>query len=376
MGMAKKPPVLPRSASTEEPPVIADRRRGRGARSNLTGRFDSEVREAFDDGWEGLAALEDFKTEVRQELAKSIIATNDSPDIGFDQSINPYRGCEHGCIYCFARPTHCYLGLSAGLDFETVLIAKTNAAELLERELARPSYKVKTIALGTNTDPYQPIERTYELTRRILEIMDRTSHPVSIVTKSALVLRDIDLLTSLAARGLVKVFLSVTSLDHRLSRRMEPRAATPERRLDAIAQLNAAGVPTGAMVAPIVPAVNDAFIEAILERVAEAGGKETGYVLLRLPLEIAGLFQEWLEEEFPDRARRVMSLVRGTRGGKDYVSNWGERQLGAGPYAELIAKRFQIATQRLGLNRVRFQLRGDLFEKPGQTLKQFDLFKS
>jgi DNA repair photolyase len=376
MGMAKKPPVLPRSASTEEPPVIADRRRGRGARSNLTGRFDSEVREAFDDGWEGLAALEDFKTEVRQELAKSIIATNDSPDIGFDQSINPYRGCEHGCIYCFARPTHCYLGLSAGLDFETVLIAKTNTAELLERELARPSYKVKTIALGTNTDPYQPIERTYELTRRILEIMDRTSHPVSIVTKSALVLRDIDLLTSLAARGLVKVFLSVTSLDHRLSRRMEPRAATPERRLDAIAQLNAAGVPTGAMVAPIVPAVNDAFIEAILERVAEAGGKETGYVLLRLPLEIAGLFQEWLEEEFPDRARRVMSLVRGTRGGKDYVSNWGERQLGAGPYAELIAKRFQIATQRLGLNRVRFQLRGDLFERPGQTLKQFDLFKS
>ena len=374
--MAKKPPVLPRSASTEEPPVIADRRRGRGARSNLTGRFDSEVREAFDDGWEGLAALEDFKTEVRQELAKSIIATNDSPDIGFDQSINPYRGCEHGCIYCFARPTHCYLDLSAGLDFETVLIAKTNAAELLERELARPSYKVKTIALGTNTDPYQPIERTYELTRRILEIMDRTSHPVSIVTKSALVLRDIDLLTSLAARGLVKVFLSVTSLDHRLSRRMEPRAATPERRLDAIAQLNAAGVPTGAMVAPIVPAVNDAFIEAILERVAEAGGKETGYVLLRLPLEIAGLFQEWLEEEFPDRARRVMSLVRGTRGGKDYVSNWGERQLGAGPYAELIAKRFQIATQRLGLNRVRFQLRGDLFERPGQTLKQFDLFKS
>src|SRR5688572_8252006 len=214
MGMAKKPPVLPRSASTEEPPVIAERRRGRGARSNLTGRFDSEVREAFDDGWEGLAALEDFKTEVRQELAKSIIATNDSPDIGFDQSINPYRGCEHGCIYCFARPTHCYLGLSAGLDFETVLIAKTNTAELLERELARPSYKVKTIALGTNTDPYQPIERTYELTRRILEIMDRTSHPVSIVTKSALVLRDIDLLTSLAARGLVKVFLSVTSLDH------------------------------------------------------------------------------------------------------------------------------------------------------------------
>jgi DNA repair photolyase len=374
--MTRKPPVLPRPASLEEPPVVAERRRGRGARSNATTRFDSEVREAFDDGWEGLSELAPFKTEVREERAKSIIATNDSPDIGFDQSINPYRGCEHGCIYCFARPTHCYLGLSAGLDFETVLIAKTNTAELLERELARPGYEVKTIALGTNTDPYQPIERTYELTRRILEIMDRTSHPVSIVTKSVLVLRDLDILTSLAKRDLVKVFLSVTSLDHRLSRRMEPRAATPERRLEAIAQLNAAGVPTGAMVAPIVPAVNDEFVEAILERVAEAGGKEAGYVLLRLPLEISDLFQEWLHEEFPDRAGRVMSLVRSTRGGKDYVSNWRERQVGTGPYAELIAKRFQIATQRLGFNRVRFGLRSDLFEPPGNRPKQFDLFKS
>jgi DNA repair photolyase len=375
--MVKKPPVLPRRPSPDAPAVDADRRRGRGARSSHTSRFDSEVREAFDDGWEGLAELEPFKTEVRHELARSIISTNDSPDIGFDQSINPYRGCEHGCIYCFARPTHCYLGLSAGLDFESVLIAKTNTAEVLERELARPGYKVKTIALGTNTDPYQPIERTYELTRRILEIMDRTSHPVSIVTKSALVLRDVDLLASLAARGLVKVFVSVTSLDHRLSRRMEPRAATPERRLDAIAQLNAAGVPTGSMVAPIVPAVNDDAMEAILARVAEAGGREAGYVLLRLPLEIAGLFKEWLEEEFPDRASRVMSLVRGTRGGKDYVSAWGERQRGTGPYAELIARRFQIATQRLGFNRVRFSLRTDLFEPPGGARpKQFDLFKS
>jgi DNA repair photolyase len=372
----RKPPAMPRPASPEQPPTDAERRRGRGARSNLTGRFDSEVREDFDDGWESLAELEPFKTEVREELARRIISTNDSPDIGFDQSINPYRGCEHGCIYCYARPTHCYLGLSAGLDFETVLIAKTNTAEQLERELARPKYAVKTIALGTNTDPYQPIERTYTLTRQILEIMDRTSHPVSIVTKSALVLRDMDLLAALASRGLAKVFLSVTSLDHRLSRRMEPRAATPEKRIEAMARLNEAGIPTGVMVAPIIPAVTDEWMEAILERCVEAGAREAGYVLLRLPLEISALFQEWLAEEFPDRAKRVMSLVRSTRGGKDYVSAWKERQVGAGPYAELIATRFQIATRRLGLNRTRFQLRGDLFRPPGGKAQQFDLFKS
>ena len=342
----------------------------------MTGRFENELREDFDDGWESLAELASFKTEIRVEQARQIIATNDSPDIGFDRSINPYRGCEHGCIYCYARPTHCYLGLSAGLDFESVLIAKTNAAERLEHELSKPDYQVKTIALGTNTDPYQPIEKTYELTRQILQIMDRTNHPTGIVTKSALILRDIDLLASLAERGLVKVCLSVTSLDRQLARKMEPRASTPERRIEAIAKLSEAGVPTGVMVAPIIPAVNDAEIEAILERAAEAGANEAGYVLLRLPLEISGLFQEWLAEEFPDRAKRVMSLVRSTRGGADYVSAWGERQTGTGPYAELIAKRFRIAARRFGFNRNRAVLRSDLFQPPQTKNEQFDLFKS
>jgi len=374
--MVRKPIPKPRPPSEDQPPTDRERRRGRGARSNLTGRFETQLREDFDDGWESLAELAPFKTEVRLEQARQIITTNDSPDIGFDQSINPYRGCEHGCIYCFARPTHCYLGLSAGLEFESVLIAKMNTAELLEKELARPSYRVKTIALGTNTDPYQPIEKTYELTRRILEIMDRTSHPVGITTKSALVLRDLDILTSLAKRGLVKVGLSVTSLDHRLSRRMEPRAATPERRIEAIARLAEAGVPATVMVAPIIPAVNDAEIEMILQRCAAAGATQAGYVLLRLPLEISELFQDWLNEEFPDKAKKVMSLVRGTRGGKDYVSAWRERQTGTGPYAELIARRFAIATARNGLNQTRVPLRTDLFQPPGAKAAQFDLFKS
>ena len=374
--MVHKPIPKPRPPSEDQPPTDHERRRGRGARSNLTGRFETQLREDFDDGWESLAELAPFKTEVRLEQARQIITTNDSPDIGFEQSINPYRGCEHGCIYCFARPTHCYLGLSAGLEFESVLIAKTNTAELLEKELARPSYRVKTIALGTNTDPYQPIEKTYELTRRILEIMDRTSHPVGITTKSALVLRDLDILTSLAKRGLVKVGLSVTSLDHRLSRRMEPRAATPERRIEAIAKLTEAGVPATVMVAPIIPAVNDAEIESILQRCAAAGASQAGYVLLRLPLDISELFQDWLNEEFPDKAKKVMSLVRGTRGGKDYVSAWRERQTGTGPYAELIARRFAIATARNGLNQTRVPLRTDLFQPPGAKAAQFDLFKS
>ena len=374
--MVRKPIAKPRPPSPDQPPTTQERRRGRGARSNLSGRFETQSREDFDDGWESLAELAPFKTEVRLEQARQIITTNDSPDIGFDQSINPYRGCEHGCIYCFARPTHCYLGLSAGLEFESVLIAKTNTAALLEKELARPGYRVKTIALGTNTDPYQPIEKTYELTRRILEIMDRASHPVGIVTKSALVLRDLDILASLAKRGLVNVALSVTSLDHRLSRRMEPRAATPERRIEAIARLAEAGVPASVMVAPIIPAVNDAEIEAILQRCAEAGAARAGYVLLRLPLEISELFQDWLKEEFPDKAKKVMTLVRGTRGGKDYVSAWGERQTGTGPYAELIARRFAIATARHGLNDSRVPLRTDLFEPPGSRSAQFDLFKS
>jgi DNA repair photolyase len=373
--MAAKPFVKARPKSADEPPVDAQRRRGRGAGSNLTGRFEHEVREAFDDGWEGLAELSPFKTEVRIEHAKRIITTNDSPDIGFEQSINPYRGCEHGCIYCYARPSHCYWGLSAGLDFESVLIAKTNTAEALERELAEPGYQPKTIMLGSNTDPYQPIERDYRLTRQILEIMDRTSHPVSILTKSASVAKDIDVLASLASRNLVRVALSVTTLDHRLARTMEPRASTPMRRIEAIARLKDAGIPVGAMMAPIVPAINDSEIETVVEALAKAGAHSVHWVLLRLPLEISPLFQDWLAENFPDRAKKVMSLVRSMRGGKDYVSRWGERQTGKGVYADLIARRFSMVTRRLGINQERPPLRKDLFRPPQPKEGQLDLFK-
>ncbi|MDZ4790395.1 MAG: PA0069 family radical SAM protein [Hyphomicrobiales bacterium] len=359
----------------DAPPVDTERRRGRGACSNAGSRYDSEQGGDFDDGWETLGDLTDLKTEVIFETAKRIITTNDSPDISFDQSINAYRGCEHGCIYCYARPTHSYLGFSAGLDFETKLIAKINAAEQLERELAKPGYVVKPIMLGSNTDPYQPIEREQQLTRRLLEVFDRTSHPVGIVTKSALVLRDIDLLASLASRGLTKVALSITTLDHRLARRMEPRASTPMKRVDALRRLSEAGVPTVIMTAPIIPVINDHEIEALLATGAQAGARQAAYVLVRLPLEISPLFQEWLTEEFPDRAKRVMSLIRSTRGGKDYVSDFGERQTGAGVYGAQIARRYRVALQKHGLNERRCTLRCDIFQAPVAKGGQFTLFQ-
>ena len=350
---------------TDDPTLVdAERRRGRGARSNRVGRYETELREAFDDGWESLGELEAVKTDVREEVAKSIIARNDSPDISFDQSINPYRGCEHGCIYCFARPTHCYLGHSAGLDFETKLYAKINAAELLERELAHPRYMPKYIALGAVTDPYQPIERERRITRSILEVLDRTSHPVGIVTKSALVVRDIDILSRMAARDLVKVAISVTTLDRSLARKMEPRASTPPRRVDAIRALADAGVPVAVMVAPIVPALNDHEIEAILAAARDAGASEAGYVLLRLPLELKELFREWLRTEFPDRAERVINILRSMHGGKDYTPEWRTRQRGKGPYADQIGLRFRMTTKRLGLNERNTKLRLDLFQQP------------
>jgi len=353
--------------------VPEDRRRGRGARSNRTGRYEGEARVEFDDGWETVADLEAWRTEVRREAAKSIIATNDSPDLSFDRSINPYRGCEHGCIYCYARPTHCYLGHSAGLDFETILYAKHNAAELLEAELAKPGYEPRTIALGAVTDPYQPIERDLGITRSVLEVLERTGHPVGIVTKSAGVVRDIDILARMAERRLVKVAVSVTTLDRRLARSMEPRAATPPRRIEAIRRLSEAGVPVTAMVAPIVPALNDSEIEGILEAAAAAGAKEAGYVLLRLPLELKSLFREWLETDYPDRARHVISLLRSMHGGKDYVSAFGHRQRGSGPYAEQIAARFRLASKRLGLNRRSGGLRTDLFHRPVAAGGQLNL---
>jgi len=344
--------------------VGEDLRRGRGARSNRAGRFESERREAFDDGWEGLGELDAFKTEVHAETAKSIISSNDSPDISFDQSINPYRGCEHGCIYCFARPTHCYLGHSAGLDFETKLYAKVNAAELLERELANPRYVPKYIALGAVTDPYQPIEREHKITRAILEVLERTGHPVGVVTKSALVMRDIDILARMAARGLAKVAVSVTTLDRTIARKMEPRAATPQRRLDAIRALSEAGVPVAVMVAPIMPALTDSEIERILEAAREAGASEAGYVLLRLPLELKELFREWLQTEFPDRAARVINILRSMHGGKDYTPQWRVRQRGRGPYAEQIGARFRLAVRRLGMNERNHKLTTELFQRP------------
>lgn len=362
------------AASAAGKHVREDRRRGRGSLTNASGRFERDQRTSFDDGWELEEELAPLKTEVREESARRIITRNDSPDISFDRSINPYRGCEHGCIYCYARPTHCYLGHSAGLDFETKLYAKPDSAALLERELAARSYRPATIALGTNTDPYQPIERDRKLTRGILEVLERTGHPVGIVTKSALVVRDIDILQRMAARGLAKVALSVTTLDRRLARRMEPRASTPSRRLDALRQLSEAGIPTAVMVAPVVPALNDHEIETILSAAKAAGVREAGYVLLRLPLELKDLFREWLAAEFPDRAQRVLHLMQAMHGGRDYVAEFGVRQRGQGPYAMQIAQRFRLALKRNGLNENRQILRTDLFEPPGPGAGQLNLF--
>ena len=364
---------LAKSQTAPESAVDDERRRGRGARSNHTGRFEIERCLSFDDGWETLGELDAFRTEVYEEPARSIITRNKSPDISFDQSINPYRGCEHGCIYCYARPSHCYLGHSAGLDFETKLYAKTNAAELLERELAHKGYLPKVIALGSNTDPYQPIERDYRITRSILEVLERTSHPVGIVTKSALVMRDVDILSRIAARGLAKVAISVTTLDRRIARAMEPRANTPPKRLEAVRGLSEAGIPVAVMVAPIVPGLTDSEIERILEAARDAGATSAGYVLLRLPLEIKDVFREWLESEFPDRAGRVINLLRSMHGGKDYVAEFSERQRGRGPYADQIALRFRLALKRLGLDVRREPLRLDLFKPPVSKGQQMPL---
>jgi DNA repair photolyase len=353
--------------------VDVERRRGRGARSNATGRFEKDSHEAYDDGWESLSELDAFKTEVFEDAAKSIIARNDSPDISFDGSINPYRGCEHGCIYCYARPSHCYLGHSAGLDFETKLYAKTDAAKLLEREFAKPGYKPSTLALGGNTDPYQPIERQRRITRSILEVMAKTNHPVGIITKSALVARDIDILQPMAEKELARIAVSITTLDRRVARAMEPRAATPSRRLETVQRLADAGIPVTVMVAPIIPGLTDHEIEPILEAARKAGARDAGYVLLRLPLEIKALFREWLAEEFPGRAERVISLLQSMHGGRDYTPEFGLRQRGKGPYATQIAMRFRLAKNRLGLGGERRDLRTDLFEKPEDRGKQLKL---
>jgi DNA repair photolyase len=354
--------------------VDRERRRGRGATSNASGRYEPTARIAFDDGWRSIEELPAFETTVTEEKPRKIITRNDSPDIGFDRSINPYRGCEHGCVYCFARPTHSYMGLSAGLDFESKLFAKPDAPALLERELSAPNYSPRVIAIGTNTDPYQPIERKYEIMRGILEVLERAGHPVGIVTKSALVTRDIDILARMARRGLVKVALSVTSLDAKLARTMEPRAATPARRIEAIRRLSEAGVPTSVMVAPVIPAINDAEIERILDAAHAAGALEAGYVLLRLPLEVRDLFREWVIENFPDRHRHVFKLIRDTRGGKDYDAKWGERMVGSGPIAWMIGRRFEAACERLGLNRRKLKLTTEHFTPTKKRPQQLTLF--
>ena len=356
------------------PPLRAGApRKGRGAVTNRGGRFESRDREAVDDGWDA-GPDAPSRTVVAYERPKTVITRNASPDLSFDRSINPYRGCEHGCIYCFARPTHAFLGLSPGLDFETRLTVKLDVAAQLERELAAPGYRPRTVALGTNTDPYQPLERTHEVTRSVLKVLSRCDHPVGIVTKSALVTRDIDILAPMAAKGLVKVAISVTTLDGELARTMEPRATAPGKRLDAIGQLAAAGIPVTVMVAPIVPAINDAEIETILTRAYALGARESGYVMLRLPLEVRDLFKEWLQAHFPDRSHHVMSLVRAMRDGAENDSTWGRRMTGSGPYAWMIGRRFEVASARLGFPKVRSRLRDDLFKPPTPAGAQLSLF--
>ena len=371
---------LEKLSGTRDADLIARRfvdpaaNRGRGAQTNKGSRFNKESREAFDDGWGNVEDLKPFETIEHVERARSIITRNESPDIGFDRSINAYRGCEHGCSYCFARPTHAYLGHSAGLDFERQIYVKVNAVEQLRHELADKRYKPKPIAMGTNTDPYQPAERQHKLTRGILEVLLETRHPVTIVTKSALIVRDIDILSEMARLGLAHVALSVTSMDHILSRKMEPRASTPEKRLEAIRLLAAAGIPTGIMAAPMIPAINDMEMERILDAGAAQGAQWAGMVLLRLPGEVREIFREWLLRHYPDRLKHVMSLVRDTRGGKDYNSAWGERMVGEGAYATLMQQRMAKAKERFGLDKKFPALRTDLFMPPRVDDGQMSLF--
>ena len=366
--------------------------KGRGAVSNPANRYESTHTVRIDDGWQRATPsageeppLPDdnadpprLSTTLTRDASRTIIARNTSPDIGFDRSINPYRGCEHGCIYCFARPTHAYLGLSPGLDFESKLLFKPDAAALLRQELASPKYRCDILAIGTNTDPYQPVERELKIMRSILQVLSETNHPVGIVTKSALVTRDIDILSDMAKRNLAQVAVSVTTLDRRLANLMEPRAATPTRRLDAIRQLAAAGIPTAIMTAPMIPGLNDHELETLIGQGAENGAVSANYVMLRLPLEIGPMFEEWLRAHFPERAERVISLVRQTREGKLYASDWHQRMRGTGPVAELLKQRFAAAIRKHGLNRERYRLDITRFtppvrEKPGKDSRQLSL---
>lgn len=358
---------------TCEVPIDKTRRKGRGALGNTAGRFDlARVEEA--DGWEIALDRPAFRTEVREEQARSLITYNRSPDLPFDRSINPYRGCEHGCIYCFARPSHAWLGLSPGLDFETRLVARPGAAAVLRRELSARRYKVAPIAIGTNTDPYQPVEKARGITRACLQVLAEFNHPVAIVTKGTLVERDLDILAPMAAKGLVRVGISLTTLDDGLSRRMEPRAPLPQRRLQVIRALTAAGVPVRLMTSPIVPGLTDHEIEALLAAGRAAGADAASWIMLRLPREVSGLWQEWLAEHEPGRAGRVMARLREMHGGRDYDPRWGHRMRGEGQYAAMIAQRFKAAARRLGLDGAMPTLRCDLFAVPPQPGDQLSLF--
>jgi len=348
--------------------------KGRGAPTNVDGRFDRWQREGHDDGWStDVEPPPKPGTVVLRDAAKSIIARNTSPDVPFDQSINPYQGCEHGCIYCYARPAHAYLGLSPGLDFETRIFAKHDAPSLLRDELAAPRYVCKSIAIGGNTDPYQPTERTLGITRSIIEVLAECQHPFTLITKNAVIERDVDLLAPLAERNLFRAFVSVTSLDSRLSNTLEPRASAPHRRLETIRRLADAGIPVGVMVAPVIPFITDRYMEQILERARDAGATTAGYVMLRLPNEVSPLFREWLDVHHPLKAAHVMSLVRQMRGGRNYDPRWALRQRGTGSLAELIAKRFTKASERFGLVSERPPLDTTRFRPPREG-PQLQLF--
>ena len=349
-------------------------RRGRAATSNETNRFEKEKRTDFDDGWEFLEERANLKTEYIVDRSKTILSKNSSPDVPFDRSINPYRGCEHGCIYCFARPTHAYLGYSPGLDFESRILFKPNAVALLNEALARPGYKVKPIAFGTNTDPYQPAEKTLKITRQIISYLLEHRHPLTIVTKGSLILRDIDLLKALAKERLVHVAISVTTLDNNLHRKMEPRAASPGKRIAMIAALKEAGVPVSVLAAPMIPKINDHELESILKAAKNAGALSARYLFVRLPLEVAPLFREWLEENYPDRAQKVMRHIQSARNGQDYQSEFHERMRGTGAYAELLNARFKVAAGKLELLEDKTALKCDLFRKPSKDIRQLSLF--
>ncbi|MFG6583828.1 PA0069 family radical SAM protein [Sulfitobacter sp. 1A12779] len=347
---------------------------GRAAGSNVAGRFERHSRVAEDDGWARDEVLPVLRTQTSIEVPRRVITYNRSPDLPFDRSINPYRGCEHGCVYCFARPSHAYLGLSPGLDFETQLIARPEAPEVLARELRSKRYQVAPIAIGTNTDPYQPIEKTHGIMRECLEVLAAFNHPVAIVTKGSLIERDIDILGDMAGRGLAAVGISVTTLDAKLSRLMEPRAPAPQRRLQVIRKLAEAGIPVRIMASPMIPALTDPELEAILTAGREAGARHASWIMLRLPREVSPLVQDWLATHYPDRAERIMARLRDMHGGKEYDAGWHKRMRGEGPYAQMVAQRFDLAVKRLGLARSGVPLRCDLFRPPSEKGDQLSLF--